>query len=378
MLAAYKKERYEAWKVTAHDKLNKFLQAHVLKKFHPQSSKFVNTTRFEEALLYKVSFPTHLEEVSVEAKLLEALGYEIPSFVKNIILQENSFYQQRNKIKLIIEELLDSLSDLKKEEISTLEIPIENLCSVLDLGVNQIQWESTDIPDFIKKSKQAVDIFRGFVHQIKNIVQEIDKKVKSLSTCDLFQFMKIGDSVPPCEAFFEDAKMHMEIKVQKMVSIYSSLEPLLKKLEMISCRTSTGRAPQMREYYYACEEKILKSIARMMLSNLEYFRDEVMEHFLFPYVEAAFQSKDELVTSSIIRIKLIFLNFMKTAIESTRKLIRWLDGTCIESKPFHFTEKKIRMEFSYYLDLSMHPQIKKLVLVILSNFFAYVDKQKSE
>ncbi|CAL1298989.1 unnamed protein product [Larinioides sclopetarius] len=199
MLAAYKKEKYEAWKVIAHDKLNKFLQTHVLKKFQPQSSKFVNTTRFEEALLYKVNFPTQLEEVSVEAKLLEALGYEIPSFVKNIILQENSFYQQRNKIKLILEELSDSLSDLKREEISTLEIPIENLCSVLDLGRNQIQWESTDIPDFIKKSKQAVDIFRGFVNRIKNIVQEIDKKVKSLSTCDLFQFMKIGDSVPSCE-----------------------------------------------------------------------------------------------------------------------------------------------------------------------------------
>ncbi|CAL1298988.1 unnamed protein product, partial [Larinioides sclopetarius] len=326
MLAAYKKEKYEAWKVIAHDKLNKFLQTHVLKKFQPQSSKFVNTTRFEEALLYKVNFPTQLEEVSVEAKLLEALGYEIPSFVKNIILQENSFYQQRNKIKLILEELSDSLSDLKREEISTLEIPIENLCSVLDLGRNQIQWESTDIPDFIKKSKQAVDIFRGFVNRIKNIVQEIDKKVKSLSTCDLFQFMKIGDSVPSCEAFFEDAKLHMQIKVQNMVNIYSSLEPLLKKLELISCRTSTGRAPQMREYYYACEEKILKSITMMMLSNLEYFRDEVLEHFLFPYVEAAFQSEDELVSSSIIRIKLIFLNFMKTAIESTRKLIRWLDG----------------------------------------------------
>ncbi|XP_055946981.1 dynein axonemal heavy chain 10-like [Argiope bruennichi] len=190
--------------------------------------------------------------------------------------------------------------------------------------------------------------------------------------------MKIEDSVPPCEAFFENARMNMEVKVQKMVGIYSSLEPLLKKLEMISCRTSSGRAPQMREYYYACEEKILKSLTKMMLLNLEYFKDEVMEQFLYPYVDAAFQSKDELITSSIIRIKLIFLTFMKSAMESTRKLKRWLDGTCIESKPFHITDKKIQMEFSYYLDLSMHPQIKKLVLVILSNFFAYVDKQKSE
>ncbi|KAF8796080.1 Dynein heavy chain 10 like protein [Argiope bruennichi] len=326
MLSSYQKEKYEAWKGIAQEKLNTFLQAHILMKFHPQSAKFINITR----------------------------------------------------IKFILEELLDSLSDLKKEEISTLEIPIENLCSVLDLGVHQIQWESTDVPDFIKKSKQAVDIFRGFVNRIKNIVQEIDKNVKSLSTCDLFQFMKIEDSVPPCEAFFENARMNMEVKVQKMVGIYSSLEPLLKKLEMISCRTSSGRAPQMREYYYACEEKILKSLTKMMLLNLEYFKDEVMEQFLYPYVDAAFQSKDELITSSIIRIKLIFLTFMKSAMESTRKLKRWLDGTCIESKPFHITDKKIQMEFSYYLDLSMHPQIKKLVLVILSNFFAYVDKQKSE
>ncbi|GFT72631.1 dynein-1-alpha heavy chain, flagellar inner arm I1 complex [Nephila pilipes] len=377
-ILSYRKEKYEAWKLSSHENLNKFLQTNLLKKFQSYQTKLINPTQLEEAMMYKVNFPLYLEEVSIEARIFEELGYEIPLFVKNVVLQEKSFYKQRNKIKFISEELSDIFSDLKKEEISILRSPIENVVSVLDLGVNQILWESTDVPEFLKKAKQAIDIFRSLVQQMKNIVSEIDNKIKSLSKCDLFQFAKIEDSIPTCEVFFEEAKMKMDRKVDYMVNIYVSLEPLLKKVESISCKTSTGKAAQMKDYYYACEERILQSLKIMMITNLEYFRDEILENFIFPYVETAFKSKDELITSSIIRIKLIFVNFMTSAIESTRKLVRWLDGTCIESSPFSYTEKKAQMEFSYYLDLSIHPQIKKLVLETINSFFIYVDKQNSQ
>ncbi|GIY83831.1 dynein heavy chain 10, axonemal [Caerostris darwini] len=377
LLNEYKKERYDAWKAAAQENLNKFLKSNLMKKVPKQPSKHLNITKYQEALMYCVNFPSYLEEVSTETKILEELGYEIPSHIKNVILQEKDIYTLRNKLKQCLETLDISVSELKKEEISTLSIPIENLCSVLDFGTNHMHWESSDINEFIKTSKQAIDIFRGLIHQIKNIVLEINKKIKSISTCDLFEFMTVEEFIPTCEAFFEDAKLKMERKVETIVNIYFSLGPLLKKLEVVSCKTSTGKAPQLREYYSACEENILRSLTAMMLSNLEYFSDEILQHFIFPYVEAAFKSEDEMVTSSILRIKLIFVNFMKSALESTRKLIRWLDGTCLESPSFYIEEKKIKMEFSYYLDLSMHPQIKKIVLGILNSFFIYVDMQKS-
>ncbi|KAG8182824.1 hypothetical protein JTE90_000431 [Oedothorax gibbosus] len=110
----------------------------------------------------------------------------------------------------------------------------------------------------------------------------------------------------------------------------------------------------------------------MMLSNLEYFHAEVMDHVIIPFAETAFKSTDELIASSTDQIKLVFVRFLKNAIESTRRLIRWLDGTCKESSPFHSEDKKLRAEFSYFLDLSLHPQIKDLSLKIISKFFIIV------
>ncbi|GIZ04836.1 dynein-1-alpha heavy chain, flagellar inner arm I1 complex [Caerostris extrusa] len=295
LLNEYKKQRYDAWKAAAQENLNKFLKTNLMKK-----------QKYQEALMYCVNFPSYLEEVSTETKILEELGYEIPSHIKNVILQEKDIYTLRNKLKQCLETLDISVSELKTEEISTLSIPIENLCSVLDFGMNHMHWESSDINEFIKTSKQ------------------------SISTCDLFEFMTVEEFIPTCEAFFEDAKLKMEHKVETIVNIYFSLGPLLKKLEVVSCKTSTGKAPQLREYYSACEENILRSLTAMVLSNLEYFRDEILQHFIFPYVEAAFKSEDEMVTSSILRIKLIFVNFMRSALERNSKS---LDKQMEENSP---------------------------------------------
>ncbi|GFY40926.1 dynein-1-alpha heavy chain, flagellar inner arm I1 complex [Trichonephila inaurata madagascariensis] len=200
ILISYQKDQYEVWKVSAHENLTKFLQANILKKFqsHPTELKSA-----KEAVMYRVNFPAYLEEVSTEAKILEELEYEIPTFVKNVILQ----------------------------------------------------------------------------------------------------------------AFFEAARMITERKTEIMVNIYVSLVPLLKKVEAISCKTFTGKAEEMRDYYYACERKILQSLKTMMISNLEYFRDEILENYIYPYVEMAFKSEEELITSSILRIKLIFVNFITSALE---------------------------------------------------------------
>lgn len=53
----------------------------------------------------------------------------------------------------------------------------------------------------------------------------------------------------------------------------------------------------------------------MTLSNLEYFKDEILKNFVFPYIETASQSEDELVQSSLSRVELIFVTFVQSAVE---------------------------------------------------------------
>ncbi|XP_035217138.1 dynein heavy chain 10, axonemal-like [Stegodyphus dumicola] len=275
----------------------------------------------------------------------------------------------------MLQNLETAVSSLKEEEIHILTIPNENLCSVLDLGVNNIQWDSYEVPEFLKKMKQATDVYRGVVTEIKNVILEIDKQIKLLSDIDLFLFPNIdATKIPTCEVYFGNVESKMERKVTRIVNIHSFLETLLKSLEKITSKTTTREAKHMRKYYLHCEEKILISLIQMMLSNLEYLKDEVLQHFVFPYVRAAFNSGDEFVIASLTRIKLVFVCFIKNVVESTRRIIRWLDGTCIKSQPFHLKDGKQKMEFSFYLDISLHPKIKDLVLKILFDFFAYVDE----
>lgn len=57
--------------------------------------------------------------------------------------------------------------------------------------------------------------------------------------------------------------MKMDEKVDKIVGIHASLSLLLKNLEKITCKTSTGHAVQMKKYYCRCEEKIMKSLLKV-------------------------------------------------------------------------------------------------------------------
>lgn len=56
-------------------------------------------------------------------------------------------------------------------------------------------------------------------------------------------------------------------------------------------------------------------LMQMTLSNLRYFKAELLENYVFPYIELASQSQDEYVKSSLNRAELIFLNFIRTAVE---------------------------------------------------------------
>ncbi|KAG8171793.1 hypothetical protein JTE90_007484 [Oedothorax gibbosus] len=68
--------------------------------------------------------------------------------------------------------------------------------------------------------------------------------------------------------FFGDAEIHIERKISTMVGIYRSLGPLLVKLESITCKTSTGEAAQMRDYYRACEARVLKALIQVSLISI--------------------------------------------------------------------------------------------------------------
>lgn len=41
----------------------------------------------QRVLTYQVNFPIYLEDISIETKLFEYFGFEIPVFVQNVILQ---------------------------------------------------------------------------------------------------------------------------------------------------------------------------------------------------------------------------------------------------------------------------------------------------
>ncbi|XP_054713520.1 dynein axonemal heavy chain 10-like [Uloborus diversus] len=374
LYTAYMLEKYNNWKIIAEEKLNKFLHSKVLKKVQPQSIKSLSAN----ILNYKVNFLTYLEDVSIEAKILEHMGYEVPIFVRNITLQERIYYKYRNKLKIILKRMENALLNLKTHEIKLLSKSTENLCIVLQQGT-ELQWESSEISIYLKKLKKTVDVFAGIMTQAKSIFCEIEKQIKKLSTFQLFTFtdMKAFDNITNCEVFFERAEAAVNGQIKKVVETYNTLPPLLKNLEQVTCQTATGKAKSLSQYYSYCEENILLSLIEMMIMNLKYLKDELWDQFFIPNIHKFWYSNDELDKLSFARIKWAFVIFMKNISECTRNVKRWLQGTCIESPTF-FTRDAGEIEFSYYLDLSLHPKIKELVLCIISWFLSYMKKLQTE
>ncbi|KAG9351776.1 hypothetical protein JZ751_023027 [Albula glossodonta] len=132
---------------------------------------------------------------------------------------------------------------------------------------------------------------------------------------------------------------------------YNAINPLLTKMESLIMQTNTGKAKRMAQYYVYWEKKIFNALTKMVVR---------VDTILSP-PEIMLQPKN-------CEVYKLIMHCVGDCVESTKKFVRWMDGTCIECSPQVVESDDEPVVFSFYNDMSQVPQTVHRVLSSVGSY----------
>ena len=114
----------------------------------------------KEGTLYKVNFNPNLRVIIKEARFLDRIGREIPHTIINIALQDKDYARHINKLNQLLRSYNQALTELRPVEKKLLTKQINKLNRLMDKGLENHNWFSLSISEYIKECKKGIDEFK--------------------------------------------------------------------------------------------------------------------------------------------------------------------------------------------------------------------------
>ncbi|XP_058850532.1 dynein axonemal heavy chain 10 [Acipenser ruthenus] len=390
----YEERKYERWREQTEQSLHGLLKRSLLTKLHPGSSgspelsEPVSSQADQEGdqknIRYVVNFASELQEIISETKYLEQLGFTVPELARNVALQEDKFLRYVDGLKHMLTHHDTLMGILTEAETQLLGEHIQELWRVLRSGYTRLNWNSLGISDYISRSSQAISKFGSLVNQIQKNAQDIEAKLVSIESSNLFKFpVYENETVPGVKEFYE----HMERERMKEVSFlcqkYTAIGPLLTKMEGLVVHTNSGRAPKMAQYYVFWERKVYNTLTKMVLKNLQFFSAAVVGSVPLFQAETSLSAPEIVLIPNANEIYKLTMQSVRDCLESTKHFVRWMHGTCSECPPQIAEGEDEPVIFSFFTDISQNPQIIEQAVTIsqsihklLSSVAKYLNRWK--
>jgi ribosomal protein S6 len=90
---------------------------------------------------------------------LDRIGKKIPQTITNIALQDKDYARYVDKLNQLLRTYNSALGGLKEVEKKLLEKQINKLNKWMDKGVNNHNWFSLSITEYIRECSQAIETF---------------------------------------------------------------------------------------------------------------------------------------------------------------------------------------------------------------------------
>ena len=158
----YEKVIFDKWQ-----KENTEAAVHALKQPILESKKKGDFTE------YFVNFAPELRVTIREAKFLDRIGKAISPTITNIALQEKDYMRYIDKLQQLLRSYNNALSNLMTVERRLMANEIKKLKRFMDKGVENHNWFSLSIDQYIQECKVAIDSF----NETKGIVVEYSKHI---------------------------------------------------------------------------------------------------------------------------------------------------------------------------------------------------------
>ncbi|XP_044053526.1 dynein axonemal heavy chain 10 isoform X1 [Siniperca chuatsi] len=323
----------------------------------------------QRGVRYIVNFAPEIKEIISETNHLVSLGYAVPYLAQNIALQEHKFIRYVDDLHKLVKcyhSVMDSLSEAK---FIMLAQQIKAVNKEMHFGCTRLNWNSLGIAEFINRGIQAVSKFESVVNQIQKNERDIDSKLQSMVMANLLKFPVPDKSndLPGVKEFCERIERERAKTVNLLSRKYADIGPLITKTEHLVMKTSSGKAKCMADYYIYWERKVLDSLIKMVLRNIQAFNMALMGRNALFQIHAILSAPKIVLQPQSNEIYWLIMQCIRDCVESTKQFVRWMHGTCIECPPQRVGGEEKLVTFSFYSDVWQHPQINESAMTVSQN-----------
>ncbi|NXI62875.1 DYH10 protein, partial [Anseranas semipalmata] len=360
----YEDQKYEQWR----DETEQMVRLLLKKTLLTVITVTEDPVTTEKSIQFMVNFSPRLQEIIIETKYMEQLGFPVPEIARNVALQEDKYLGYTHGLKNMLDRYHKLMGTLNEAETKLLDDHIQELWRVFKLGHRRLNWSSLGIGDFIVRCTQAVRKFESLVHQIHINSEDISDKLLLIESTNLFKFplSKNDDELPNMKEFFVHVKCERAKDIQLMVRKYTAIPQLLTKVEGRVANTNSGKSPKLASYYAYWENRIYQVLTQLILKNLRAFNAAVLGNVPLFQIEAVLSPPEIILRPNASEIDKMTVQCIQDCVEVTKHFVRWMHGTCIECPPQHVEEDEV-IAFSFYSDISQSPLIIEQATLITQN-----------
>ena len=168
-----------------------------------------------------------------------------------------------------------------------------------------------------------------------------------------------ADTVPEVKEYAAVAERFRVSVVEKLVSRYQSIGPLLSK---VTVSVGAEALELLQPYYLYWELRVYESLSQMVLANLRRSLDAMRsENRPLFRVDARLSAPEIVLSPAASELYQILSRFFRNLLESTRSFLRWKDGTCELTTPQYPDGAEEPMVFSYYDDVVRDARVSSLI-----------------
>ncbi|NWH62014.1 DYH10 protein, partial [Geococcyx californianus] len=360
----YEDEKYNQWK----DGTEKIIPVLLKNTLLTVSSVTEQPVTSKKNVHFIVNFPPVLQEIIIETKYMEQLGFPIPEIARYVALQEDTYLRYTNGLKNMLDHYNKLMGTLNEAENKLLDDHIQGLWGIFKPGHRRLNWNALGVGNFIGQCTQAVRRFESLVRQVHNNSEDISNKLLFIESTNLFKFppSKNDDELPNVNEFFEYVRCERAKDVAQMVRKYVAISQLLIKVEGQVANTKSGKCPKLTSYYAYWENRIYEVLTQLIVKNLQAFNTAILRNVPLFQTEAILCVPEIIFQPKASEIEKMTVQCIQDCTEVTKHFVRWMHGTCIACPPQRVKKDEV-ITFSFYSDVSQNPLIMKQAAVITQN-----------
>ncbi|NXJ08832.1 DYH10 protein, partial [Odontophorus gujanensis] len=359
----YEDQKYEQWR----DETEQMLPLLLKKTLLVVITVAEEPVTTEKSVQFLVNFSPRLQEIIVETKYMEQLGFPVPEIARNVSLQEDKYLRYADELKHMLDHYHNLVETLNEAETRLLDDHIQELWKVFKSGQRRLNWNSLGIADFIARCKQAIEKFEFLVHQIHANSGDINDNLLLIESTNLFKFplSKSGDELPNVKEFFDYINCERAKDIEHMVRKYTAIPQLLTQVGGL-VDVNSGDSSKLASYYAYWENRIYQMLIQLILKNLQAFNTAVIASVPLFQIEVVLSSPKIILQPTASEIDKMTEQCVQDCVEVTKHFVRWMHGTCIECPPQHVAEDEV-ITFSFYSDISQNLLIIEQAALITWN-----------